>query len=81
MSFVRMTDLAGLRQTLHDMVGAAVIARTDDEFLQRILKVQHSGGEVPAPFGCWLVLRGVRALPWRMRAHGAFDNPPQPLTF
>jgi cystathionine gamma-synthase len=26
---------------------------------------------VPAPFDCWLTLRGLRTLPWRMRAHCA----------
>jgi cystathionine gamma-synthase len=24
---------------------------------------------VPSPFDCWLVLRGIRTLPYRMRAH------------
>jgi cystathionine gamma-synthase len=26
---------------------------------------------VPSPFDSWLVLRGIRTLPWRMRAHCA----------
>jgi cystathionine gamma-synthase len=26
---------------------------------------------VPSPFECWLTLRGVRTLPWRVRAHSA----------
>lgn len=37
----------------------------------RIRQVQTSAGTVPSPFECWLVLRGVRTLPWRMRAHSA----------
>ena len=24
---------------------------------------------MPSPFDCWLVLRGMRTLPWRMKAH------------
>ena len=27
------------------------------------------GGAAPSPFDCWLALRGVTTLPWRMRAH------------
>jgi cystathionine gamma-synthase len=27
------------------------------------------GGAAPSPFDCWLTLRGVSTLPWRMRAH------------
>ncbi len=24
---------------------------------------------MPSPFDCWLLLRGIRTLPWRMRGH------------
>src|SRR6185503_11036340 len=30
--------------------------------------VQMAGGAVPSPFECWLTLRGIRTLPWRVRA-------------
>ncbi|MBI4735034.1 MAG: PLP-dependent transferase [candidate division NC10 bacterium] len=52
-----------------DVLGGAVIARTEGEFFQRIRKVQVNGGAVPSPFECWLVLRGVPTLPLRMRVH------------
>ncbi|MBI4840820.1 MAG: PLP-dependent transferase [candidate division NC10 bacterium] len=52
-----------------DVLGGAVIARTEGEFFQRIRKVQVNGGAVPSPFECWLVLRGVATLPARMRMH------------
>jgi cystathionine gamma-synthase len=32
---------------------------------------QTSAGAVPGPFDCWLLLRGIRTLPWRMRGHSA----------
>jgi cystathionine gamma-synthase len=32
---------------------------------------QIGGGVIPSPFECWLTLRGIRTLPWRMRAHSA----------
>ncbi len=52
-----------------DVLGGAVIARTDDAFTQRLRDIQAHGGAVPSPFDCWLVLRGIRTLPYRMRGH------------
>ena len=52
-----------------DVAGGVIIAKGDDEFFQRIRTTQISGGAVPSPFDCWLVLRGMRTLPLRMRAH------------
>ena len=52
-----------------DVLGGIVVAKTDDEFFQRVRRIQYCGGAVPSPFDCWLVLRGMRTLPWRMRAH------------
>src|SRR6266403_1142219 len=52
-----------------DVAGGIVIAKKDSEFFQRVRSIQYSGGAVPSPFDCWLILRGMRTLPWRMRAH------------
>ena len=52
-----------------DVTGGVVVTRRDDELFQKIRLVQGTGGAVPSPFDCWLVLRGLRTLPWRMRAH------------
>jgi len=52
-----------------DVAGGIVIARSDNEFFQSVHTIQYSGGAVPSPFDCWLILRGMRTLPWRMRAH------------
>jgi len=52
-----------------DLTGGIVVAREDSELFQRIRLIQATTGGVPAPFDCWLALRGVRTLPWRMRAH------------
>jgi cystathionine gamma-synthase len=52
-----------------DVAGGIVVAKTDDQFSQRIRSIQYEGGAVPSPFDCWLILRGMRTLPWRMRAH------------
>src|SRR6266404_4574855 len=52
-----------------DVLGGIVVAKTESEFFQRIRNIQYEGGAVPSPFDCWLILRGMRTLPWRMRAH------------
>jgi cystathionine gamma-synthase len=52
-----------------DVMGGAVVARARDGFFERIREIQGAGGAVPSPFDCWLVRRGIRTLPWRMRAH------------
>jgi cystathionine gamma-synthase len=54
-----------------DVLGGAIISRADDEAFQRIRTIQRSGGAVPSPFECWLVVRGVRTLPYRVRAQSA----------
>ena len=52
-----------------DVLGGAVVARVADDFFEQIRAVQASGGAVPSPFDCWLVRRGIRTLPYRVRAH------------
>src|SRR4029453_16521726 len=52
-----------------DVLGGIVVARKDNEFFQRIRGIQYEGGAVPSPFDCWLILRGMRTSPWRLRGH------------
>ena len=52
-----------------DVLGGIIIAKRDDEFFQGVRSIQSSAGAVPSPFDCWLILRGMKTLPWRMRAH------------
>jgi cystathionine gamma-synthase len=52
-----------------DILGGAIVAREDGEFFARIRTNQTIGGAVPSPFDCWLLLRSIRTLPYRMRAH------------
>ena len=54
-----------------DVLSGAIVSRQDDDFVARLRLMQQVGGAVPSPFDCWLVLRGIRTLPWRMRAHCA----------
>jgi len=52
-----------------DMTGGALITRYDNYLFERARKFLMFGGAAPSPFDCWLALRGVSTLPWRMRAH------------
>lgn len=52
-----------------DVMGGVVIAKVDNAFSQRIRTIQTAGGAVASPFDCWLILRGIQTLPYRMRAH------------
>ena len=54
-----------------DLLGGALVCRADDDFTARLRTMQQLGGAIPSPFDCWLLLRGIRTLPWRMRAHCA----------
>lgn len=52
-----------------DVTGGAIVAKEKSGFSERIREIQTTCGGVPSPFDCWLILRGMRSLPWRMRAH------------
>jgi cystathionine gamma-synthase len=52
-----------------DVLGGALIAKLENDFFQQIRKIQRTGGAVPSPFECWLILRGIATLPARMRIH------------
>lgn len=54
-----------------DVLGGALVARHEDALFERVRMVQRTGGAVAAPFDCWLVMRGIRTLPYRVRAQSA----------
>jgi cystathionine gamma-synthase len=54
-----------------DVMGGAVVTREAGALAERLRALQVNGGAVPSPFDCWLVLRGIRTLPYRMRGHCA----------
>jgi cystathionine gamma-synthase len=54
-----------------DALGGALVARDDGDLFRRVRAFQTAGGVIPSPFECWLTLRGIRTLPWRMRAHSS----------
>ncbi|MGA2595732.1 MAG: aminotransferase class I/II-fold pyridoxal phosphate-dependent enzyme [Bryobacteraceae bacterium] len=52
-----------------DVIGGALITKHENYLFERARKSQMFGGAVPSPFDCWLTLRGVSTLPWRVRGH------------
>jgi cystathionine gamma-synthase len=52
-----------------DLTGGALVSPADDEWAARLRTLQGLGGGVPSAFDCWLLMRGIRSLPWRMRGH------------
>ncbi len=52
-----------------DLLGGVIVAKEQDDWFERILDQQETGGGVPSGFDCWLLLRGIRTLPYRMRGH------------
>jgi cystathionine beta-lyase/cystathionine gamma-synthase len=53
-----------------DVVGGALVLN-DDDLHARLKFLQNAAGGVPGPFDSWLVLRGLKTLALRMRAHSA----------
>jgi cystathionine gamma-synthase len=51
-----------------DVVGGTLITRYDNYLFERVRTSQQHGGAVPSPFECWLTLRGIDTLPYRVRA-------------
>lgn len=51
-----------------DLIGGAAIMSNDDLY-EKVHFSQNTGGGVPGPMDCWLVLRGIKTLPVRMEKH------------
>ncbi len=51
-----------------DVLSGALVTGARDGLWERVRTAQVSGGAVPSPFDCWLTLRGIHTLPWRVRA-------------
>lgn len=54
-----------------DVLSGALIFREVSEVFERVAMIQMTGGAVAAPFDCWLIMRGIRTLPLRVRAQSA----------
>ncbi len=52
-----------------DVVGGVLVRKHENYLFERARVGQKYGGAVPSPFDCWLTLRGIDTLPYRVRAH------------
>jgi cystathionine gamma-synthase len=52
-----------------DVLGGALITKEKDAFWESIRRNQELAGAVPSPFDCYLTVRGIKTLPYRMRGH------------
>jgi cystathionine gamma-synthase len=53
----------------HSDVVGGMLATDDDDLAERLRFTQNAAGAVPAPFDCYLVLRGIKTLAVRMERH------------
>ena len=54
-----------------DVLGGILVVK-DEELGERLHFIQKSGGAIPSPFDCWLLLRSVKTM--SMRVQKASDN-------
>lgn len=52
-----------------DVLGGVLVTAKTDEQWMKIRTAQQLSGAVPAPFDCFLTVRGIKTLPIRMRVH------------
>jgi len=52
-----------------DVLGGALIAREKNEWWLKLKQIQEMGGAVPSPFDCYMTVRGIKTLPYRMKGH------------
>jgi cystathionine gamma-synthase len=54
-----------------DVLGGAIIVREENEWSERLKRVQILMGATQSPMDCYLLARGLKTLPLRMREHSA----------
>ncbi len=52
-----------------DVLGGIIVSKKKNELSDKIKLIQGTGGAVPSPFECWLILRSMSSLSVRMVAH------------
>ena len=52
-----------------DVLGGALVTKEKNQLWEKIRKIQELSGAVPAPFDCYLTVRGIKTLPYRMKGH------------
>ncbi len=52
-----------------DVVGGAIITAKKNKLWEKIRNIQVLSGAVPSPFDCYMTVRSIKTLPYRMRGH------------
>lgn len=55
----------------HNDVLAGIVVAKGEELCQKLITMHNSAGAVLSPFDSWLLIRGLKTLPLRMRQHEA----------
>lgn len=53
----------------HDVLGGVIIFGEENDLAEHVARLVKIGGAVLSPMSCWLTLRGIQSLAWRVRAH------------
>jgi cystathionine gamma-synthase len=54
-----------------DVLGGLLITAANTPLWQKVRNIQQIGGAVPSPFDCYLLLRSIKTLAYRMKGHAA----------
>lgn len=54
-----------------DALGGGLITSKKDAFWDKVRAIQEHSGAVISPFDCYLTVRGIKTLPYRMKGHDA----------
>lgn len=54
-----------------DALGGGLITSKKDAFWDKVRAIQEHSGAVISPFDCYLTVRGIKTLPYRMKGHEA----------
>lgn len=57
-----------------DVLGGVLITAVKSALWEKIRAIQVLGGAVPSPFDCYMTVRGIKTLPYRMRGHSYNAN-------
>lgn len=52
-----------------DVSGGALVAKEAGEWWLKLKQIQETGGATPSPFDCYMTVRGIKTLPYRMKGH------------
>ncbi len=52
-----------------DLMGGVLITTKNNDWWGKIRAIQEMGGAIPSPFDCYMLVRSVKTLPYRMRGH------------